>query len=57
MGSFDHVCFTSRQLMALLLLRHAMSLTGDGDEDASAFFSVSQFFLNLSRCSANQNFL
>ncbi|OAY31032.1 uncharacterized protein LOC110600416 [Manihot esculenta] len=27
-------------LMALLLLRHAMSLTGDGDEDASAFFSL-----------------
>ncbi|XP_065877406.1 uncharacterized protein [Euphorbia lathyris] len=27
-------------LMALLLLRHAMSLTGDGDEDASTFFSL-----------------
>ncbi|KAJ9140459.1 hypothetical protein P3X46_031105 [Hevea brasiliensis] len=27
-------------LMALLLLRHAMSLTGDGDEDVSAFFSL-----------------
>ncbi|EEF47864.1 uncharacterized protein LOC8263431 [Ricinus communis] len=27
-------------LMALLLLRHAMSLTGDSDEDASTFFSL-----------------
>ncbi|KAG8383086.1 hypothetical protein BUALT_Bualt05G0148000 [Buddleja alternifolia] len=34
------------KLMALLLLRHALSLTGDGDgdgdEDASTFFSVSE---------------
>lgn len=30
------------QLMALLLLRHALTITDpDGDDDASAFFSVS----------------
>lgn len=34
------------QLMALLLLRHALSITdddGEGDDDASTFFSVSIF--------------
>lgn len=40
------------QLMALLLLRHALSITGDGegdaDEDASTFFSVSDSLNNLS---------
>lgn len=33
----------SWQLMALLLLRHALSLTNaDGEDDASTFFSVSK---------------
>ena len=36
----------SSQLMALLLLRHALSLTtADGDDDASTFFSVSRIWV------------
>jgi hypothetical protein len=36
----------SWQLMALLLLRHALSLTNaDGEDDASTFFSVSKILV------------
>ena len=36
----------SCQLMALLLLRHALSLTNaEGDDDASTFFSVSRILV------------
>lgn len=41
------------QLLALLLLRHALTITDpDGDDDASAFFSVSRIeicFLKFER--------
>jgi hypothetical protein len=35
-------CFLYAQLMALLLLRHALTLTDEDDDDTSAMFSVSK---------------
>lgn len=38
-----HFVYLSCQLMALLLLRHALTIPDeDGDDDASAYFSVSR---------------
>jgi hypothetical protein len=37
-----NILFFYVQLMALLLLRHALTLTDEDDDDTSAMFSVSE---------------